>query len=59
MAGLVSDEILNECSVIAPAGRLLAALSERYQGMVDRLGIYIPFRPGERDDFWKLILKGL
>ncbi len=56
MAGLVSDEILNECAVIAPSSGLLAALTQRYNGVVDRLGIYIPFRPGERDDFWKSFL---
>ncbi len=59
MAGLVNDDILKECAVIAPTEGLLAALTDRYQGKVDRLGIYIPFRPGERDDFWNLILQGV
>ena len=59
MAGLISDDILSECAVIAPAAELPAALMERYQGLVDRLGLYIPFMPGERDDFWKHLLKGV
>jgi probable F420-dependent oxidoreductase len=59
MAGLISDEILSECAVIAPAGGLSSALTERYQGVVDRLGLYLPFLPGQRDDFWKLLLQGL
>ncbi|MBE9525159.1 MAG: LLM class F420-dependent oxidoreductase, partial [Chloroflexi bacterium] len=34
-----------------------AALLERYQGIADRLNLYIPFIPGERDDFWRKLLK--
>jgi len=26
---------------------------------VDRLGLYIPFVPGERDEFWKHLLQGV
>jgi len=59
MAGLISDDMLNECAVIAPSADLPAALLERYQGVVDRLGLYIPFVPGERDDFWKNLLQGV
>jgi probable F420-dependent oxidoreductase len=59
MPGLVSDDILHECAVIAPPGELPTALLERYQGLVDRLGIYIPFMPGERDEFWKNLLQGV
>jgi probable F420-dependent oxidoreductase len=59
MAGLISDDILHEFAVIAPAAELPAALMERYQGLVDRLGLYIPFTPGDRDDFWKHILQGV
>jgi probable F420-dependent oxidoreductase len=57
MAGLISDGILGECAVIAPAADLPVALMERYQGLVDRLGLYIPYKPGERDDFWKHLLR--
>ena len=59
MAGLISDDILSECAVIAPTAELPAALLERYQGLVDRLGLYIPFSPGERDDFWRHFLQGV
>jgi probable F420-dependent oxidoreductase len=56
MAGLINDDILKECAVIASPTDLPAALNERYMGLVDRLGLYIPFKPGERDDFWKHLL---
>jgi probable F420-dependent oxidoreductase len=59
MAGLIGDDILSECAVIAPAAELPAAVMERYQGLVDRLGLYIPFTPGERDDFWNHLLHGV
>ena len=59
MPGLVSNDILHEFAVIAPPSELPTALLERYQGLVDRLGLYIPFMPGERDEFWKHLLHGV
>jgi hypothetical protein len=31
-------------------------LDERYRGLADRLTLYMPFVPGERDAFWKSLL---
>ena len=59
MPGLISDDILRECAVIAAPADLPEALKQRYGGLVDRLGLYIPFKPGERDDFWKNLMAGL
>ena len=59
MAGLINDDMLRECAVIASPADLPSALMERYQGLVDRLGLYIPFVPGERDEFWKHLLQGV
>jgi probable F420-dependent oxidoreductase len=59
MAELISDDVLGEFAVVCSAAELPAALRERYQGLVERLGIYIPFMPGERDEFWKNLLQGL
>jgi probable F420-dependent oxidoreductase len=59
MAELISDDMLREFAVIASPADLPAALLERYQGVVDRLGLYIPFVPGERDQFWKFLLDGI
>jgi len=28
-------------------------LKERYEGIADRLSLYTPFVPGEKDAFWK------
>ena len=59
MPGLIGDDILREYAVIAPAADLPSALMERYHGLVDRLGLYIPFIPGERDEFWKHLLQSV
>ena len=59
MAGLINDDILRECAVVASPADLPSALLERYRGLVDRLGLYIPFTPGVRDEFWKHLLQGV
>jgi len=56
MPALINDEMLETFAVRADVGDLPAALAERYNGLVDRLALYIPFVPGERDDLWKVLL---
>jgi probable F420-dependent oxidoreductase len=58
MPDLIDDDILHECAVTASPSELPFALQDRYQGLVDHLGLYIPFKPGERDEFWKNLLQG-
>jgi probable F420-dependent oxidoreductase len=57
MPGLIRDDMIHEFAVISPPADLPTALMERYQGLVDRLGLYIPFMPGERDEFWEHLLQ--
>ena len=59
MAGMINNEMLQEFAVIASPADLPSALRERYQGLVERLGLYIPFKPGDRDKFWKYLLQGV
>ncbi len=59
MPSLITDEMLSEFAVISSPGNLPSALMERYHGIVDRLGLYIPFTPGERDEFWRNLLQGV
>jgi probable F420-dependent oxidoreductase len=56
MPALISDEILHTFALVVPAEELSAALAERYRGLADRLALYIPFQPGERDAFWQGLL---
>ncbi|MBT3320806.1 MAG: TIGR03617 family F420-dependent LLM class oxidoreductase [Anaerolineae bacterium] len=54
MPMLITDEMLEEFVTYADSpADLPAALKKRYAGMVDRITIYTPFLPGEKDDFWK------
>jgi probable F420-dependent oxidoreductase len=56
MGELVDDEILETVGVVAAPGELGTTIKERYQGLADRLTLYIPYNPGERDDFWKNLI---
>ncbi|MBM3152078.1 MAG: TIGR03617 family F420-dependent LLM class oxidoreductase [Chloroflexi bacterium] len=57
MFGLVTDDILSAFCVTAPVEELAQALKERYNGIADRITLYIPFLPGERDGFWKDLIR--
>jgi hypothetical protein len=59
MPNLVSDKMLNTFAVVADADDLPCSLFERYAGLVDRLNLYIPFVPGERDIFWSGLVHGI
>jgi probable F420-dependent oxidoreductase len=53
MPGLVSDTMLETFATLATAEELADALRARYAGLGDRLALYLPFVPGERDGFWR------
>jgi len=57
MPALIDDEMLSAFAVLGPPEGRRAALFERYSGLADRLTLYTPFIPGERDDFWKGFLQ--
>jgi predicted AAA+ superfamily ATPase len=59
MATQINDEMLNTFAVVASAADLPAALRQRYGGVADRLGLYLPFTPGERDEFWKMVIAAI
>ncbi len=59
MPDLITDEILATFAVVAAPEDLPAALRERYHSIADRLNLYIPFIPGERDAFWRKLLTDL
>jgi hypothetical protein len=57
MFSLITDEMLATFCVTADPAGLAAALKERYAGIADRITLYIPFKPGERDGFWQAMAK--
>ena len=56
MPALITDEILETFAVSGSPQTLPGVLSQRYEGRIDRLALYLPFIPGQRDDFWKALL---
>jgi probable F420-dependent oxidoreductase len=53
MPSLFSDEMLDAFCLTASEADLPAALEARYYGLADRLGLYNPYVPGQRDSFWR------
>ena len=56
MPALVTDEMLHAFAVEAAPDEIGPALKERYEGLIDRVALYLPFVPGERDDFWRAVV---
>jgi len=52
MPMLITDEMLNEFCLVTEEGKLADELKKRYEGIADRLTLYTPFMPGERDEWW-------
>jgi len=59
MPALISDEMLAAFAVEATPDELGAALIERYEGLIDRVSLYLPFVPGERDGFWRKVMESM
>jgi probable F420-dependent oxidoreductase len=56
MPALVTDEMLAAYTVEAAPDEIGAKLRERYEGLIDRVALYIPFVAGEQDGFWRKVL---
>ncbi len=57
MPALVSDEMLATFALVCPAADLPGALMDRYKDLAQRVSLYLPFIPGERDDFWRYVVR--
>jgi alkanesulfonate monooxygenase SsuD/methylene tetrahydromethanopterin reductase-like flavin-dependent oxidoreductase (luciferase family) len=55
MPALISDEMLHSFAVVNDEANLAARLKARYSGLADRLALYLPFVPAQRDAFWKAL----
>ncbi|MDX9992050.1 MAG: TIGR03617 family F420-dependent LLM class oxidoreductase [Anaerolineales bacterium] len=54
MPAFIDDKILSAFVTEAESPKQLAlALQERYHGLADRLTLYLPFVPGEKDGWWR------
>ena len=57
MPMLITDEMLNEFCLVTEEDKLASELKKRYEGIADRLTLYTPFVPGEKDEWWKSLTK--
>jgi alkanesulfonate monooxygenase SsuD/methylene tetrahydromethanopterin reductase-like flavin-dependent oxidoreductase (luciferase family) len=56
MGERISQEMLETFAVVSSPEELGARLAERYRGLADRLSLYLPYTPGEREGFWHHLL---
>jgi probable F420-dependent oxidoreductase len=53
MPNLISDEMLHTFAIVAPPDGIAEELTKRYAGLADRVTLYVPLIPGDRDEFWR------
>lgn len=59
MAREIDDEMLGTFAVVCERAELPTRLIERYDGLADRLTLYMPYVPGQRDNEWNQLLQGV
>ncbi len=60
MPMLITDDMLSVfCTLANSPAELAAALKARYTGIADRITLYLPFKPGEKDDWWRDLLNAI
>ncbi len=57
MPRLITDEMLAEFCLMTTQENLADDLKKRYQGIADRITLYTPFVPGEKDAWWKKLAR--
>ena len=59
MAKEITDEMLEEFCISGPIDEIGKKLRARYDGLLDRVSLYLPFRPGENDAGLKRIIQDI
>ncbi len=59
MAGLITDEMLAEFAVIGKRDEVPGMLRAKYDGVLDRVSLYMPFVPGTDDDWWQEVVNAM
>ena len=59
MPMLITDEMLSEFCLVTEEDKLAGELKKRYEGIADRLTLYTPFVPGEKDEWWRSLAKSI
>ena len=59
MAELVTDEMLDVFAVTGTWEEIGTRIRERYTGVLDRIGFYVPFRANDRPERWRKVLSSV
>lgn len=59
MPARITEDMLNEFCTCTDEYELAAALTRKYAGLADRITLYTPFVPGEKDGFWRGLKRDL
>ncbi len=57
MPGLITDEMLETFVLIGSWDDIAGKLHAKYDGLLDRVGLYRPFVPGMEDEQWRQLIK--
>jgi probable F420-dependent oxidoreductase len=57
MAKEITDEMLDTYATVGSPEEIPAKLKTKYEGLLDRLAFYSPFRPGECDARWRSLVR--
>jgi probable F420-dependent oxidoreductase len=57
MPGLINDEMLETFVLIGSWDDVAAKLYAKYDGLLDRVGLYRPYVPGVEDEQWRQLVK--
>lgn len=56
MADLITDEMLDVFAVTGTWDEIADKMKQRYEGVLDRIGFYIPFQPGKDEERWSKVV---
>ena len=59
MPAIITDEMLAAFAIEAAPDEIGPALRERYEGLIDRVALYLPFVPDENDEFWQTVVESV
>ena len=57
MADLIDDEMLDVFATTGTWGDIAGKLRKKYDGILDRVGFYVPFRDGEHVERWQDVIR--
>ncbi|MBY0278484.1 TIGR03617 family F420-dependent LLM class oxidoreductase [Candidatus Binatia bacterium] len=57
MANLITDEMLDVFAVTGTWDDIAGKIHAKYDGLLDRVGFYIPYKAGEKSDRWGKIIR--